>query len=325
MARSAHLTGSEYTCISHPLMNAKSRLRRIPVVLLLLTLGHLLVGAECLAQQTGTSPPLPDAPAPKAAPSKNFFARWADYYRQDWAGTAAASPSPPRRGLPSPLDSPPFPNSDWSYGGSPVIGEPDSNSYPLMTAINGATSRTKIYGWIDPTLNFSTSSNSNAPEANDVYSNRFEMNQFVLYAERLPDSVQRDHIDWGYHLTALYGADYRYTTGKGYLSGQWLNDHHQYGFDPTLEYVDHLHSAGGAGNESASGPIHFRSGNRGTTGAEQLHLQPLAALCDRSVYRYRADRDCKAQRSVAGATRNYRMATTLRCGLPMQSLREPPA
>jgi len=140
--------------------------------------------------------------------------------------------------LPSPLDSPPFPNSDWSYGGSPVIGEPDGNSYPPMTAINGAKSRTKIYGWIDPTLNFSTSSNNNAPEANDVYANRFEMNQVVLYAERLPDSVQRDHIDWGYHLTALYGTDYRFTTGKGYWSGPWVNDHREYGFDPTLEYVD---------------------------------------------------------------------------------------
>jgi hypothetical protein len=60
----------------------------------------------------------------------------------------------------------------------------------------------------------------------------------VLYAERLPDSVQRDHVDWGYHLTALYGTDYRFTVGKGYLSGQLLNDRHQYGFDPTLEYVD---------------------------------------------------------------------------------------
>jgi len=107
-----------------------------------------------------------------------------------------------------------------------------------MSAINGARSRTKIYGWLDPTLNFSTSTNRNAPEANDVYSNRFELNQLVLYAERLPDSVQRDRIDWGYHLTALYGTDYHFTTGKGYLSGQLLNDHRQYGFDPTLEYVD---------------------------------------------------------------------------------------
>jgi len=93
-----------------------------------------------------------------------------------------------------------------------------------MTAINQAHSRTKLYGWVDPTLNFSTSADQNAPEANDVYSNRFEMNQFVLYAERLPDSVQRDHIDWGYHLTALYGTDDRFTIAKGYLSGQFARN-----------------------------------------------------------------------------------------------------
>ncbi len=45
-------------------------------------------------------------------------------------------------------------------------------------------------------------------------------------------------LTWGYHLTALFGTDYRYTTAKGYWNGQWVNDHHQYGFDPTLEYVD---------------------------------------------------------------------------------------
>ena len=184
-----------------------------------------------------TDPP-PATPTPSGSDGKTFLARWADFYRQDWSATTASSPAPARRGLPSPLDSPPFPNSDWSYGGSPVIGEPDTNSYPLMTAINQARSRTKIYGWVEPTLNFSTSAHRKDPEANDVYSNRFEMNQLVVYAERLPDSVQRDHIDWGYHLTALFGTDYRYTTGKDYGSGQWLNDHRQYGFDPTLEYVD---------------------------------------------------------------------------------------
>ena len=185
------------------------------------------------------APPPTDAAKPASPEPKSFFVRWADFYRQDWSPPAAATASSPaRRGLPSPLDSPPFPNSDWSYGGSPTIGEPDTNSYPLMTAINGARSRTKLYGWVAPTLNFSTSTKNNAPEANDVYSNRFQLNQFVLFAERLPDSVQRDHVDWGYHVTVLYGTDYRYTTGKGYGSSQLLDDHHQYGFDPTLEYVD---------------------------------------------------------------------------------------
>jgi len=211
---------------------------RRPFVYLFVFVGVLSV-ALLPAQQTneGSAPP-PDAPRPAPAEPKNFFARWADFYRQDWAGPPAASLAPERRGPPSPLDSPPFPNSDWPYGGSPVIGEPDTSSYPLMTAINGARTRTKLYGWLDPTLNFSTSSHSNAPEANDEYSNRFELNQIVLYAERLPDSVQRDHIDWGYHLTALYGTDYHFTTGKGYFSGQLLKDHRQYGFDPALEYLD---------------------------------------------------------------------------------------
>lgn len=199
----------------------------------------LLWGVVSEGQQADPeSYPPPDSSKPNRTELKDFFARWAEFYHQDWWGTAASSPAPPRRGLPSPLDSPPFPNSDWSYGGSPVIGEPDTNSYPLMTAINQARSRTKLYGWFEPTLNFSTSAQRNEPEANDAYSNRLEMNQFVLYAERLPDSVQRDHLDWGYHLTALVGTDYRFTMAKGYFSGQLLHDHRQYGFDPALEYVD---------------------------------------------------------------------------------------
>ena len=199
----------------------------------------LLWGVVSEGQQANPEKyPLPDSSKLNKTELKGFFARWAEFYRQDWWGTAASSPAPPRRGLPSPLDSPPYPNADWSYGGSPVIGEPDTNSYPLVTAINQAKSRTKLYGWFEPTLNFSTSAHRNEPEANDAYSNRLEMNQFVLYAERLPESVQRDHLDWGYHLTALVGTDYRFTMGKGYFSGQLLSDHRQYGFDPALEYVD---------------------------------------------------------------------------------------
>jgi hypothetical protein len=181
-----------------------------------------------------------ESPSASAVPvaSAGFLRRLDAFYREDWHPTAAPPAAAPRRGPESPLSSPPFPNSDWSYGGSPVIGEADGNSYPLMTAINGARSRTKIYGWVEPTLNFSTSAHSNAPVANDVYSNRFELNQLIVYVERLPDSVQRSHVDFGYHLTAFYGTDYKYTTDKGYLSSQLLVHNHQYGFDPILEYVD---------------------------------------------------------------------------------------
>src|ERR1700679_4050889 len=68
---------------------------------------------------------LPEAPAVQRAAAretKGFFARWGDFYRDDWDGAAAkaaaAATPAPRRGFASPLDSPPFPSADWSYGGS---------------------------------------------------------------------------------------------------------------------------------------------------------------------------------------------------------------
>jgi hypothetical protein len=197
----------------------------------------LLCGALFAGHLVAQTEPVAAADA-AASPAGNLFERWERFYAEDWKGTAVSGPPSPRRGLPSPLNSPPFPNVDWSYGGSPQIGEMDTNGYPLMTAINGAKSRTKVYGWVEPTFNLSTSRDRNYPETNDVYSNRVEMNQFVVYVERLPDTVQRDHIDWGFHLTSFFGTDYRSTTNKGYFSSQLIDHDRQYGFDPVLEYAD---------------------------------------------------------------------------------------
>jgi Putative beta-barrel porin-2, OmpL-like. bbp2 len=168
----------------------------------------------------------------------NFFHRLVQFYKQDWAGTNPAGTSPTKRGLPAPLDSPPFPFSDWGYGGSPDIGAPDGNTYPLMSALNLENSRTKIFGWVATSINFSTSGHNNFPVSYDVFPNKVEVNQAVLYVERLPDTVQNDHFDWGYHFTAFEGIDYRFTTAKGYFSQQLLKFNRQYGFDPVLEYVD---------------------------------------------------------------------------------------
>jgi hypothetical protein len=174
-----------------------------------------------------------------------FLKRLSQAYVKDWRGTLESGPDPPRRALPSPLNSPPFPNSDWSYGGSPTIGVPDTNVPPLMEALyggsNGAAweqSRIKMYGWVEGSLNLSTSHNSNSPSAYDIFANRIEFDQAVLYLERLPDTVQTDHVDWGFHLSGLFGTSYRFTTNLGYFSSQLIDDHRQYGFDPVLEYVD---------------------------------------------------------------------------------------
>jgi hypothetical protein len=177
-----------------------------------------------------------------AGVQKDFWGRLVEFYREDWKGTAPAGTAPARRGLEQPESSPPWPFSDWPYAGSVVIGEPDGNVYPLQTAINGANRRTKVYGFLSPAVNGSTAGTAqgsrNFPVSDDFYANRVQMGQAVLYVERLPDTVQRAHVDWGFHLTALYGTDYRFTTTKGILSGQLLKHNREYGFDPALEYVD---------------------------------------------------------------------------------------
>ena len=207
---------------------------------LLRFLSILLCVSAGIAFAQQVAPPPGSLPAPPPVPSPHFLARLASFYWSDWHPDphAPAAAAPPRRGAPSPLDSPPFPSADWSYGGSPVLGEPDTQTYPLMSALGRGSSRVKLYGWLDPTVNGSTSSRINSPEANDRIANRLELNQAVLYLERLPDTVQRDHIDVGFHLTALYGTDYRFTTNKGYFSSQLLDHNREYGFDPALEYVD---------------------------------------------------------------------------------------
>lgn len=128
-------------------------------------------------------------------------------------------------------------------GGTPTLGAPDYQSYLLMQAINENKSRFKIYGWFDIGGNASTSNKgtyANNETAYDVIPNSIQLDQAVIYFERLPDSVQKDHIDWGFRLTNLYGLDYRYTTAKGVFSQQLLShaSGQQYGYDPVMYYFD---------------------------------------------------------------------------------------
>ena len=100
----------------------------------------------------------------------------------------------------------------------------------MQTAIDGGDStrlsKVKWYGWIDIGANGSTNNRGNAskgvpanwPLAYDEFPNMVVLNQIALYTEKLADTVQRDHFDWGFRLTSLYGQDYRYTTSYGLLS-----------------------------------------------------------------------------------------------------------
>ena len=195
--------------------------------------------------------------------TEGFLARLASAYREDAnpAPTDPNAPAPARRAMDSPFSSPPFPSSEWQLGGMDYpIGVPNANStYPFEKAL-GCTSfghwmqdhRIELYGWINPSANLSTSDFSNYPLSYATRPNRVEFNQFLLRIERVPDTVQTDNIDWGFHFDNLYGYDYHYTTMKGVLSDQLLNhpDPNQpiaanagvagktYGYDPMIWYLE---------------------------------------------------------------------------------------
>jgi hypothetical protein len=90
-------------------------------------------------------------------------------------------------------------------------------------------SRIKIDGWGELGANASNSHLSLAPAGYPIRPNRFELDQLVFRVEPLPDTVQRDHVDWGFNVTNVYGLDSRYTIMKGIFSDQLLSKNRTYG------------------------------------------------------------------------------------------------
>src|SRR5882724_8419072 len=193
-----------------------------------------------------------DAPAGTSGPTlcdecregrPGFFKRLFNAYVEEFKEPTGGEPEPPRRALPSPWDSPPFPNSE--YQGFPLIGVPPSSTvYPLMKAIYGGpygeaikASRIKAYGWFNGSVNWSTTNTSNTPDSYWIVPNRIVLDQGLLRLEREVDSVQTDHIDVGFRSTLFYGIDYRFTTSGGWFSDQLLRHNNLYGFDPTEQYI----------------------------------------------------------------------------------------
>lgn len=178
---------------------------------------------------------------------QGFFHRLGRAYVADWHGNGPGTiTKDPRRGTPAPIASPPYPATDYPVGGTPAIGVPDTQTYPLMQAINRNEGVNKIYGWIEVGANGSTNNKTNAgkgipsnfPSAYDEYANTIQLDQAALYVEKIENTAQTKHFDWGYRVAALYGVDYRFTTSHGLLSQQLLVKNSQYGFDPVMFYYD---------------------------------------------------------------------------------------
>jgi hypothetical protein len=153
------------------------------------------------------------------------------------------SPPAERRALPEAWPSPPFPGHEFQ--GYPLMGVPVSphNHDPLMTALQGTwlgnwlnDSKIDIYGWVTASGNISTSQFSNQPASYWIAPNRIELDQLVVRFERQADTVQTDHMDWGFRFSSVYGIDYRYLTAGGWFSQQYQLENLLYGYDPTEVY-----------------------------------------------------------------------------------------
>ncbi|MDF9788524.1 outer membrane beta-barrel protein [Polynucleobacter sphagniphilus] len=185
-----------------------------------------------------------------------FWNRLTNYYKLEMGKDAApADPNaPPTRGEdfpPAAMTTPPMPFTEWPNGGNPGIGvtTPNMVDSPFMNAIANTTvgqwmidNHIQAYGWANAGFNFSTNNThgGNAPAAYDYNPNVPVLNQIVEYVERLPDTVQKEHNDWGFRLNMIYGEDYRYTTSYGIFSGQLMNKNFQYGFDAVMAYFDYF-------------------------------------------------------------------------------------
>ena len=99
-------------------------------------------------------------------------------------------------------------------------------------------SHIQVYGWVNAGGNLSNNSvrGGNAPAAYDYNPNTVQLDQAVLYIERLPDTVQKDHVDWGFRIAPIYGENYRYTTAFGLFSNQLLKSNANNGFDIPMAY-----------------------------------------------------------------------------------------
>lgn len=156
----------------------------------------------------------------------------------DSVPATAPGVDPDRRDqTPMPLDSPPFPMSDWT-GPDPEVGFHDTWTPTLNEKIlfpKGPPLGIHSYGWIDIGGDWSSSKHSNSPDSYDLVPNSILLDQFVWRFERFTDTYQTDHIDWGFRWTLLYGSDYRYTIGKGWFDDQVFKHNELYGGDPFVE------------------------------------------------------------------------------------------
>lgn len=237
-------------------MTGPFRTRAVPLALALVPaffLSTLPETAHADASCTGAVDPYKDYGCLDTYLGDDVPSRFVNYYKLEMGQASGPSdPSAPasrRADWPAtPQTTPPMPFTEWPYGGTTSIGvtRPSSADSPFMVAIANTDpgrwlqdNNIQIYGWVNVGGNVSSNTTrpgGNAPIAYAYTPNTVELDQAVIYAERLPDTVQTDHVDWGFRLSAIYGENYRYTTSYGLASYQLLKKNSVNGYDFPMVY-----------------------------------------------------------------------------------------
>jgi hypothetical protein len=216
-----------------------------------------VAAARQAAAANGTCDPYVDYKCLDAYLGQDFATRFFRYYQLEWGhATAPADPNAPPSRRPdsvwpaTPQSTPPMPFTEWPYGGTINIGvtTPNSIDSPLMAALANTQlgkamndAHVQVYGWVNPGANISSNSvkpGGNFPVSYDYTPNTVQLDQAVLYIERLPDTMQNDHFDWGFRISGLYGVDGRYTTAYGLFSNQLLRENAVNIADLPMVYLD---------------------------------------------------------------------------------------
>ncbi len=220
------------------------------------------IGAPAAPVAAVAPPKGPTAPkaaaAPPPPPDPSFIGRLYHAYKDEWGLDAppaeprtrrqAAAPISHRR----PVTQAPYPFTEWPFGGANGIGitTPNSVDSPLMTALAPTgigqwlnDNHIQIYGWVNPGFNLSNThtlpgqiTGGNNPAAYSYMPNVIQLDQVVTIIERLPDTVQKDHWDWGFRFSPLFGETYRYTTASGIFSDQLQKWNKFVGYDAPMIY-----------------------------------------------------------------------------------------
>ncbi len=161
-------------------------------------------------------------PAPPPPVDPTFIGRLYHAYADEWGAPLPDDPNAPqsrRAGYgPPAAASPPYPFTEWPYGGATPIAVslPNAIDSPLMKAVGPTPAgkflednHVQVYGWVDAGFNISTArslpgalNGGNAPTAYSYQPNIPQLDQAVVIIERVPDTVQKDHWDWGFRILA---------------------------------------------------------------------------------------------------------------------------